>query len=179
MTGCPCLQDENRLRSCRPGVKHEHAAASAEPRRCSRELCEGFNRFRDAGLPSAGDVESIFKTEFRTETERPGAKSSSVGFSMLPLEIYDTETKRSDEGVLAAGNQSITGAQLGIRRLVGDPRAHCPSQDALTNSRLAIHRHSPSSPDRAIRGYIWIAFYINRAVRRVLRMTARNSKPDA
>ena len=95
---------------------------------------------------------------------------------MLPLEIYDTETKRSDEVVLATVHQSITGAQLGIRRLVGDRRAHCPSQDALTNSRLAIDRHSPSSPDRAIRGYIWIAFHVNRAVRRVGRMTARNSK---
>jgi hypothetical protein len=28
---------------------------------------------------------------------------------MPPLEIYDTEPKRSDEGVLAAGHQSITG----------------------------------------------------------------------
>jgi hypothetical protein len=135
-----------------------------------------------SGMP-AYRVLAMLKASLRLSSERrrsaQGAKSSSVGFSMLPLEIYDTETKRSDEGVLAAGNQSITGAQLGIRRLVGDPRAHCPSQDALTNSRLAIHRHSPSSPDRAIRGYIWIAFYINRAVRRVLRMTARNSKPDA
>jgi hypothetical protein len=77
--------------------------------------------------------------------------------------------------VSAAGHQSITGAQLGIRRLVGDRRAHCPSQDALTNSRLAIDRYSPSDPDRAIRGYIWIAFHINQAVRRVGRMTARNS----
>jgi hypothetical protein len=100
-----------------------------------------------------------------------------VGFPMLPLEIYDdTETKRSDEVVSAAGDRSITGAELGIRRLVGDRRAHCPSQDALTNSRLAIDRHSRVAPDKAIRGYIWIAFHVNRAVRRVGRMTARNSK---
>jgi hypothetical protein len=73
---------------------------------------------------------------------------------MLPLEICDTETKRSDEVVLAAGHQSITGAQLGIRRLVGDRRAHRPSQDALTDSRLAIDRHSRVAPDKAIPGYI-------------------------
>jgi len=96
---------------------------------------------------------------------------------MLPLEIYDdTEAKRSDEVVLAAGHQFITGAQLGIRRLVGDRRAHCPSQDALTIRVWPLTGTPRVAPDRAIRGYIWIAFHVNRAVRRVGRMTARNSK---